>query len=109
MRIEVGGRQRFGGAGGMALDRTTDLSPRQRETLHWVRNFIRQHHLPPTVREIGDAFGIKSSSVFDLLQALERKGSIKRERRKARSIVILDCQAEHSLPATGERHGPRRT
>ena len=93
----------------MALDSTTDLSPRQRETLHWVKTFIRQQHMPPTVRDIGEAFGIKSSSVFALLQALERKGYITRQHRKARSIVILDRTTEHSLPADGERRGLRRT
>ena len=71
-------------------------------------NFIHQNHMPTSVREICDALGIKSSSVFDLLQALERKDYIS-ERRKARSIVILDCKAEHSLPADGERHGLRKT
>ena len=91
------------------MDSTHDLSPRQWETLQWVRNFIRQQHMPPTVRDIGDAFGIKSSSVFDLLQALERKGYIRRERRKARSIVILDRQAGHTQTADGERHSRGRT
>jgi len=39
-----------------------ELTPRQRETLEWIRSFIREHGMPPTVREIGAAFGIKSSS-----------------------------------------------
>ncbi len=50
------------------------LTARQEEILSWVKGFIREHAMPPTVREIGAAFEIKSSSVFDLLQALERKG-----------------------------------
>ena len=55
-----------------------ELTPRQRETLEWIKNFIREHGMPPTVREIGRAFGIKSSSVFDLLKALERKSELLR-------------------------------
>lgn len=51
------------------------LTPRQQEVLDWVKAFIRDHGMPPTVREIGAAFGIKSSSVFDLLKALEQKGT----------------------------------
>jgi repressor LexA len=38
------------------------LTPRQEEILSWVKDFIRDHGMPPTVREIGAAFGIKSSS-----------------------------------------------
>ena len=72
---------------GANLARTNHLSPRQRETLRWVKTFIRQNGMPPTVREIGGAFDIKSSSVFDLLKALERKGCLYRN-RGARSLVI---------------------
>ena len=70
------------------MRRTTDLTPRQRETLDWVKNFIREHGMPPTVREIGAAFGIKSSSVFDLLSALERKGWLRHGDLGARSLII---------------------
>jgi repressor LexA len=44
--------------------------------------------MPPTVREIGAAFEIKSSSVFDLLKALERKGQLRRGDLGARSLII---------------------
>ncbi|MFH0778677.1 MAG: transcriptional repressor LexA [Candidatus Eisenbacteria bacterium] len=70
------------------MQETKDLSPRQRETLEWVKKFIQEHEMPPTVREIGDAFGIKSSSVFDLLKALERKGYVRRGDLGARSLII---------------------
>jgi repressor LexA len=66
----------------------TDLTPRQRETLNWVKSFIQEHGMPPTVREIGRAFDIKSSSVFDLLQALERKGYLRRGTMGSRSLII---------------------
>lgn len=58
----------------MARPKTKGLTPRQREIFEWVKAFIEQHGMPPTVREIRAAFGIKSSSVFDLLRAIERKG-----------------------------------
>ncbi len=67
---------------------TENLSRRQRETLDWVKDFIREQGIPPTVREIGGAFGIKSSSVFDLLTALERKGYLRRGNRGARSLIV---------------------
>lgn len=66
------------------------LTERQRETLGWIKKFIRKHELPPTVREVGRAFGIKSSSAFHLLARLERKGYIKRGTLGARSLKVLD-------------------
>ncbi len=70
----------------------TELTDRQRETLDWVSGYIREHGMPPTVREIGDAFGIKSSSVFDVLTALERKGHLIRKSRNARSLVVAGME-----------------
>ena len=74
----------------MPATNSKKLTPRQREVFSWIKAFIRKNDMPPTVREIGRAFNIKSSSVFDLLRALERKGYITREPRKARSIVVID-------------------
>ena len=65
-----------------------DLTPRQQETLDWVKEFIREHGMPPTVREIGAAFDIKSSTVFELLKTLERKGYLRRGDRGARSLIV---------------------
>lgn len=90
------------------MGRANDLSPRQRETLDWVKHFIHEKQMPPTVREIGEAFGTKSSSVFDVLKALERKGYISREPRKARSIVVLDRRSDQSGASEPQRRGPRK-
>lgn len=62
--------------------------------MEWVKKFIQEHGMPPTVREIGDAFGIKSSSVFDLLKALGRKGYVRRGDLGARSLII-EKQGSH--------------
>ena len=72
----------------MSPKKIDDLTPRQSEVFTWIKEFIRDHGMPPTVREIGGAFDIKSSSVFDLLKALERKGYLRRGDRGARSLII---------------------
>jgi len=67
----------------------TELSRRQKETLEWIKHFIELHGMPPTVREIGRAFGIKSSSVFDMLKALQKKGALRRTNLGSRSLEII--------------------
>jgi len=74
---------------------TKELTPRQREIFEWIKDFIQEHGMPPTVREIGDAFGMKSSSMFDHLKALERKGYLKRGDMGARHLILLDQDMEH--------------
>jgi len=67
-----------------------NLTARQRQVLNWIKGFIDEHGMPPTVREIGAAFGIGSSSVFDHLKALEKKGYLRRGDLGARSLIIED-------------------
>jgi repressor LexA len=82
---------------------TTTLTARQQQILEWIKDFIRQHRMPPTVREIGAAFGIKSSSVFDQLKALERKGWITREPRKARFLIVRRRKLQRGTKSAGLR------
>jgi len=80
------------------MSRQEDVAPtpRQREVLEWIKDFIRENSMPPTVREIGGAFRIKSSSVFDLLKALEKKGYLRRGDLGARSLIVEECDTrEH--------------
>jgi len=79
------------------------LTSRQEEILSWVKGFIRDHGMPPTVREIGSAFDIKSSSVFDLLQALERKGHLRRGDLGARSLIVKGRVQRHEWSYTEVR------
>src|SRR5512139_2026627 len=65
-----------------------NLTARQSQILEMVKDFIREQGMPPTVREIGGAFGIKSSTVFGLLSALERKGRLRRGGLGARSLIL---------------------
>lgn len=65
------------------------LTARQRDILDYIIQHIERHGYPPTIREIGAQFGIKSlRGVTVHLDALERKGCIRRE-RTSRSIQVL--------------------
>ena len=67
------------------------LTQRQNEAYEFIRSFIDREQKPPTMQEIGDALGIASTNaVYKLLQALEKKGYIEREKHAARSIRLLN-------------------
>lgn len=64
------------------------ISPRQRRILEFIERAVRDRGYPPTVREIGDAVGLtSSSSVHSQLANLERKGLLRRDPTKPRAIV----------------------
>ena len=65
-----------------------ELTRRQRETLDWIKAYMKMHGKPPTVREIGERFGTASSSVFDVIKALERKGYLTRSDGFSRCITL---------------------
>ncbi|MRS12414.1 MAG: transcriptional repressor LexA [Actinobacteria bacterium] len=68
-----------------------ELTPRQREILDFVRAEIHRRGFPPSVREIGEAVGLSSSStVHSHLAALEAKGLLRRDPSKPRALEVLD-------------------
>jgi repressor LexA len=74
----------------------SQLTERQREIYEFIRDKIQSRGYGPTVRDIGDAFGIRSpNGVMCHLKALEKKGLINRESNRARAIQL----AEHRRPA----------
>lgn len=67
------------------------LTQRQNDAYEFIRGFMDRHRKPPTMEEIGEALGIASTNgVYKLLQALEKKGWIEREKHAARSIRLVD-------------------
>jgi len=67
------------------------LSDRQQRMLSFIRQYMGEHGRPPTVREIGIAVGISSTSVVDYnLRVLERDGHLRRERELSRGIELAD-------------------
>ncbi|MHB1323134.1 MAG: transcriptional repressor LexA [Coriobacteriia bacterium] len=68
-----------------------ELTARQREILDFVRAEIHRRGFPPSVREIGEAVGLSSSStVHSHLAALEVKGLLRRDPSKPRALEVLD-------------------
>jgi len=71
---------------------TSDLSSRQQEILAIIKKEIALKGSPPSVREIGEAVGLTSSStVHNHLNVLEQKGYIRRDPTKPRAIEVLDA------------------
>jgi repressor LexA len=68
-----------------------DLTDRQRQILQFIRQRVRERGYPPSVREIGEAVGLSSSStVHGHLARLEARGYIRRDPTKPRAIEVLD-------------------
>ncbi|HEX5415457.1 MAG TPA: transcriptional repressor LexA [Chloroflexota bacterium] len=67
------------------------LTTRQASILDFVRQYLRDHSYPPTVREIGDGVGISSTSVVDYnLRVLVSRGLLRRDPAISRGIELMD-------------------
>jgi len=81
----------------------TKMTLRQQAIYDFVRSAIAASGLPPSLREIGERFGIRSTNgVEKHLRALERNGHISRIRGKSRGIAIIGgLQAASTAPLLG--------
>ncbi|MGI6435846.1 MAG: transcriptional repressor LexA [Syntrophomonadaceae bacterium] len=86
-----------------------DLSPRQEQILDYIKARIKSSGYPPSVREIGQAVGLKSSStVHAHLVQLEEKGYLRKDAAKPRAIIPVPSMEEQSatqivsLPLIGQ-------
>ena len=73
------------------------LTQRQREILDFISSSILERGFPPTLREIGEHFNIRSTNgVNDHLKALEKKGHLRREDLKSRAMrpILPDGSGE---------------
>jgi len=74
------------------------LSKRQQEILEFIKKEVQTKGYPPSVREIGEAVGLASSStVHGHLARLESKGFIRRDPTKPRAIEILSGDSTQAL------------
>ena len=76
-----------------------NLTKRQREIFEFIRSYAREHGYPPTVRDIGKAIGLTSSStVHAHLANLEKAGLIRRDPSKPRALELLVETAKKAMP-----------
>ncbi len=68
-----------------------DLTKRQQEIFDFIKRYSAKHGYPPTVRDIGKAVGLASSStVHAHLANLEKLGLLRRDPSKPRALELLD-------------------
>ena len=73
------------------------LRERQKRILEFIREYIDDHNYPPTIREIGMAAGISSTSVVNYnLERLEEMGMIERNREVSRGLRLIGYEAAGS-------------
>lgn len=83
------------------------LTARQRKVLEAIREWVERLGYPPSVREIGEAVGLTStSSVAHQLRALERKGYLRRDPNRPRAYGVLPPEDDTDLGAAGGRPNP---
>ena len=88
---------------------TEELTERQTRILDYIRDVSKKRNYPPSVREIGEAVGLSSSStVHNHLNQLERRGLITRDPSKSRTVqLVADAQMDEkrrnavSIPIVG--------
>jgi repressor LexA len=79
-----------------------NLTERQREIFNYVKSYGEEHGYPPTVRDIGKAIGLTSSStVHAHLANLEKLGVLRRDPTKPRAIEVLVDKAKAVVAPSG--------
>jgi repressor LexA len=86
----------------------TELTERQRQVLEFIDAEVRRRGYPPSVREIGEAVGLSSSStVHAHLAALQDKGYLKRDPTKPRAMeLVYEAESGAAIERRPVRHIP---
>src|SRR5215212_9110449 len=66
-----------------------NLTPRQLDVLVAIRNYRHLHGYAPTMQELADQLGTSKVTIFEHVNALEKKRVLRRDRHKARSLEII--------------------
>jgi repressor LexA len=74
-----------------------DLTEKQESVLQFITEIVREKGFPPTIREIGDQFGITAKGAYDHLKAIEKKGYIRTSKNQSRAIELLKGASEEAL------------
>ena len=75
-----------------------NYTPKQLEFLRLIYRFQQEHGFSPTYAELAKELNVSTITVFEHLEALERKNAIRRRRHEARSVEILETNFLHEQP-----------
>ena len=80
------------------------LTPRQRRILEVIKDAVESRGYPPSIREMGEAVGLaSSSSVAHQLRSLEQKGFLRRDPNRPRALEVLLPEMPGALPTEATR------
>lgn len=81
-----------------------DLTPKQAATLRFIEEYIGEHGYAPAFNEIADRFNLAgAASCYSAVNALERKGYIRRAGNRPRSITIIHDKERNDAKQTAGR------
>ncbi len=73
----------------MSKKKTEGITEPQAKTLRVICEILDGTGLPPTVKELAESLGISHASAHEQIVQLVRKGYLRKEEKKARSIVVI--------------------
>jgi repressor LexA len=65
------------------------LTERQKQVFEFIRKFRDEHAYPPTVRKVAEHFAISTKGAWDHMKALEKKGYLRQDLNRSRTLEIL--------------------
>jgi repressor LexA len=78
------------------------LTPKQQRIFDFIHSYIEENHMAPSLRDIGDHFKLSVGTVQDQVEALRRKGFLKKEETKARGLRLPFGAGQ--IPVLGRVH-----
>ncbi len=82
------------------------FTEKQLRIMEFIQQFREERGISPTLEEIAENFGVTKITIYEHINQLERKGALKREKFRARSIELLveveERKARFSLPLMGQ-------
>ncbi|HZM00780.1 MAG TPA: transcriptional repressor LexA [Planctomycetota bacterium] len=77
------------------------LTERQLAVLNFIRDFISDKGISPTLDEMSQFFGVSKITIYEHVSALEKKGAIRKTRNMARAIELVDQSTSRQLTIRG--------
>src|SRR5258706_11136388 len=66
------------------------LTEKQLAVLNFIRDFIRDRGISPTLDEMSQFFGVSKITIYEHVSALEKKGALRKTKNLARSIELVE-------------------